>query len=80
MSGIMGFSTESLINLIMQYVADDISPETGTEEGSYTINNEQMGITVSDGNGNEKILYLMEDGSLQYEDDEIDQVITFRKN
>ena len=76
----MGFSTESLINLIMQYVADDISPETGTEEGSYTINNEQMGITVSDGNGNEKILYLMEDGSLQYEDDEIDQVITFRKN
>ncbi len=50
----MGFSTESLINLIMQYVADDISPETGTEEGSYTINNEQMGITVSDGNGNEK--------------------------
>lgn len=79
-SGIMGFSTESLINLIVQYVADDISPETGTEEGSYTINNEQMGITVSDGNGNEKILYLMEDGSLQYEDDEIDQVITFRKN
>ena len=79
-SGIMGFSTESLINLIMQYVADDISPETGTEEGSYSINNEQMGITVSDGNGNEKILYLMEDGSLQYEDDEIDQVITFRKN
>ena len=79
-SGIMGFSTESLINLIMQYVADDISPETGTEEGSYTINNEQMEITVSDGNGNEKILYLMEDGSLQYEDDEIDQVITFRKN
>ena len=39
-----------------------------------------MGITVSDGNGIEKILYLMEDGSLQYEDDEIDQVITFRKN
>lgn len=63
----------------MQYVADDISPETGTEEGSYTINNEQMGITVLDGNGNEKILYLMEDGSLQYEDDEIDQVITFWK-
>ena len=27
-----GLSTESLINLIMQYVADDISPETGTEE------------------------------------------------
>ena len=79
-SGIMGFSTESLINLIMQYVADDISPETGTEEGSYTINNEQMEITVSDGNGNEKILYLMEDGSMQYEDDEINQVITFRKN
>lgn len=76
----MGFSTESLINLIMQYVADDISPETGTEEGSFTINNEQMGITVLDGNGNEKILYLMEDGSLQYEDDEIDQVIKFRKN
>ena len=75
----MGFSTESLINLIMQYVADDISPETGTEEGSYTINNEQMGITVLDGNENEKILYLMEDGSLQYEDDEIDQVITFWK-
>ncbi len=26
-----------------------------------------------------KILYLMEDASLQYEDDEIDQVITFRE-
>ena len=79
-SGIMGFSTESLVNLIMQYVAGDISPETGREEGSYTVDDEQMKLTVSDENGNEKILYLMEDGSLQYEDNEIDQVIIFQKN
>ena len=42
-----------------------------------------MFIAINNGkneNGEERILYLMEDSSLQYEDNEIDQVITFQKN
>lgn len=79
-SAIMGFSTDTLVDLIMQYVAKDIAPETGMEEGTYTVDEEQRTVTISDGNGGENVLQLMKDGSLQYEDTEIDQVITLKKN
>ena len=64
----------------MQYVVNDISSENGIENGTYAVDNEQMIVTMSNENGEERILYLMEDSSLQYEDNEIDQVITFQKN
>lgn len=79
-SAIMGFSTDALVDLIMQYVAKDIAPETGMEEGTYTVDEEQRTVTISDGNGEENVLQLRKDGSLQYEDTEIDQVITLKKN
>ena len=64
----------------MQYVVNDISSENGIENGTYAVDNEQMIVTMSNENGEERILYLMEDSSLQYKDNEIDQVITFQKN
>ena len=64
----------------MQYVVNDFSSENGIENGTYAVDNEQMIVTMSNENGEERILYLMEDSSLQYEDNEIDQVITFQKN
>lgn len=79
-SAIVGFSTGNLVDIIMQYVVNDISSENGMENGTYAVDNEQMIVTMSNENGEERILYLMEDSSLQYDDNEIGQVITFQKN
>ncbi len=78
-SAVIGFDTETIIDIIMQYVADDIPIDSGTETCTYTVDENQQLITVSDESGDEIIFYLTEDGSLQYEDDEIEQTITFEK-
>ena len=44
-----------------------------------TVDEDQLCITVLDESGDENIFYLMEDGSLQYEDKEMEQMITFQK-
>ena len=78
-SAIIGFSTESLVDLIMQYVAEDMSAEDGMDKGTYVVDDEQKLITVSDESGDEDTFYLTDEGTLQYEDTEIGQVITFQK-
>lgn len=78
-SVIIGFSTESLVDLIMQYVAKDMSAEDGMDKGTYVVDDEQKLITVSDESGDEDTFYLTDEGTLQYEDTEIGQVITFEK-
>lgn len=78
-SAIIGFSTESLVDLIMQYVAKDMSAEDGMDKGTYVVDDEQKLITVSDESGDEDTFYLTDEGTLQYEDTEIGQVITFEK-
>ena len=78
-SAIIGFDTEALVDIIMQYVANDMPVDSGVEKCTYTVDEDQLIITVLDESGDENIFYLMEDGSLQYEDKEIGQVISFQK-
>ena len=78
-SAIIGFDTSMFVDVIMQYVAKDMPVESGTEECTYEVGDEQQCIIVSDDNGNENTFYLMKDGTLQYEDQEIGQVFTFYK-
>ena len=78
-SAIIGFDTEALVDIIMRYVANDMPVDSGVEQCTYTVDEDQLCITVLDESGDENIFYLMEDGLLQYEDKEMEQMITFQK-
>ena len=77
-SAIFGFDTGSLVDLIMQYVASDIPVDTGRETGTYTVDNKNLTVTITNGDGGSDTMYLTKDG-LQYQDHEINQVISFQK-
>lgn len=77
-SGIFGFSTEAIVNLIMQAVSSKILDDTGEVRGTYVVDDENgvVEITTEDG---EKGTMVWKNGALEYYDDEIDQTIIFKK-
>ena len=78
-SAILGFDTDMLVDIIMQYAVKDMPAESEMEECTYEVDDEQQLITVLDEDGDENVFYLLKDGSLQYEDQDLGQTVTLYK-
>lgn len=78
-SALFGFDTDYLVGIIMQYVANDMPVDSGREEGKYIVDNKEEIAILTNADGESEIMHLNEDNCLEYEDDEINQIIAFYK-
>lgn len=78
-SAFFGFNTDFLVEIIMQSVAADIPADTGRTEGHYKVNDENDVVYINTNDGEVDTVCLGEDGCLQYEDNEVGQIIIFEK-
>lgn len=78
-SALLGFDTDSLVSLLMQYVSKDMSEESGTDEFTYTVDDENNTVTFTDESGETTVMQLNDDGQLEYDAEEISQVVVFEK-
>lgn len=78
-SGFFSFDTSGLVDILMQYAAKDMDPETGMEEYTYEVDDENETVTLSAG-GESLTLQRNDDGNLEFADaEELGQTIVFEK-
>ena len=78
-SALFGVDTDVIVDLIMQYVAQDIPEDTGVQQGTYTVDDENLTVNMVDETGDEAVLTLDEDGNLVWEDAAFGQTLVFSK-
>ena len=78
-SGLFSFDTSGLVDIVMQYVAKDMDPGSGTDEFTYEVDDKNDAVTLSTGSDT-TTLYRNDDGALEYtDDDELGQTIILEK-
>lgn len=78
-SGFFSFDTSGLVDILMQYVAKDMDPETGTDEYTYEVDDENETVTLS-ADGEVLTLQRNDDGNLEFTDaEELGQIVVFEK-
>lgn len=79
LSGIFSFDTSGLVDVLMQYVAKDMGSESGTDEYTYQVDDENETVTLS-ADGESMTLQRNDDGALELPDDgALGQTIVFEK-
>lgn len=78
-SGFFGTNTEWLIDMIMQYAAQNMPVDTGREDGTYEVDDEANSVTIYGDNGGGGTLTRDDDGNLIMEDAGIGQTIVLSK-
>lgn len=78
-SALFGFDTGSLVDIIMQYVAKEMPADTGEDQGTYDVNDDEMAVSITTESGEVITLIMDNEGHLQYEDEEINQTVLLEK-
>ncbi len=78
-SALLGFDTGGLVDIIMQYVAQDIPVDTGEEHGAYTVNDDDCSVLVTKESEESIVMLLDDEKHLQFKDNDIGQIVVLEK-
>ena len=67
------------MDIIMQYVAQDIPVDTGEEHGAYTVNDDDCSVLVTKESEESIVMLLDDEKHLQFKDNDIGQIVVLEK-
>lgn len=78
-SGIFSFDTSGLVSMLMGYISQSISEDTGSQEFTYQANDDSDEVILQN-NGSSVTVVRNDDGDLEYMDEEgLGQTIVFKR-
>lgn len=78
-SGIFSFDTSGLVSVLMGYISQGISEESGSEEFTYQVNDDNNEVILQN-SGSSITVTRNDEGNLEYMDEEdLGQTIVFKK-
>lgn len=79
-SAFFGIDTSFLVDVIMQCSIKGMSSDSYRSDGTYSIDDENYIVYINCDDGTSGSMFLDGNMNLQYEEDELNQTITFEKN
>lgn len=78
-SGLFSFDTSGLVSMLMGYISQGISEDTGSQEFTYQVNDDNDEVILQN-NGSSVTVVRNDDGDLEYMDEEgLGQTIVFKR-